>query len=71
MHIEIEFTGDIVTVAEQYMATLEVVKNWLKTNEIRSEIGWNDGKMILKLADLDSYILWLGTYSDRYTIVRD
>jgi hypothetical protein len=70
MHIEIAFTGHIESIAGQYIATLEQVENWLKINQIESEIGWNDNKMILKLTNLDDYILWLSTSRLQYTIVN-
>ena len=71
MYIQIEFWGDIESIAGQYIAALEVVENWLKTNQIDAEIGWFDGKMILKLHDLDSYILWLSTSRLQYKLVND
>ena len=71
MYIEIPFTGHIESITGQYIAALEVVENWLKMNQIESELGWFDGKMILKLTNLDDYILWLSTSRLRYTIVNN
>jgi hypothetical protein len=71
MYIEIPFTGSIESIAGQYIAALEVVENWLKMNQIESELGWFDGKMILKLTNLDDYILWLSTSRLRYNIVNN
>jgi hypothetical protein len=71
MYIEIPFTGSIESIAGQYIAALEVVENWLKMNQIESELGWFDGKMILKLPNLDSYVLWLSTSRLQYKLVND
>jgi hypothetical protein len=70
MHIEIEFHGTVEEIAGQYIEVLDQVGKWLKSNEIRSEIGWFEGKMIIKLEDLDSYCLWLSTSRLDYTIVN-
>lgn len=71
MHIKILFKGHIVAITDQYLETLDQVRNWLKTNEIRSEIGWNDGCLTIKLMDLDSYALWLYTYTGPYQLIND
>jgi hypothetical protein len=70
MHIEIEFQGTVEEIAGQYIEVLDQVGKWLKSNEIASELGWFEGRMIIKLQDLDSYCLWLSTSRLAYRIVN-
>jgi hypothetical protein len=70
MHIEIEFQGTVEAIAGQYIEVLDQVGKWLKSNEIASELGWFEGRMIIKLQDLDSYCLWLATVHLDYKIVN-
>jgi hypothetical protein len=70
MHVEIKFEGDIETITGQYIEHLDLVGNWLKTNEIDAEMTYFDNKLILIFPHLDDYALWVTTWNLAYCLVR-
>ena len=68
MHIDIEFSGAVDLIAEEYMTTLDAIEAWAQVQQIEISMGYADNILTVTLPSREDYGLWVMTYKSPYRL---